>query len=52
MPGIENLAPDRTETSSGLLASPRVRPDVLLDLRKASSVCSHSPGGNSPPASW
>ncbi len=32
MPGIENFAPDRTETSSGLSVDPSVAPGGLLEL--------------------
>ena len=34
MPGIETRAPERTDTSSGLVASPNLRADRLLDLRE------------------
>ena len=39
MPGIETRAPERTETSSGLAASPNLRADRLLDL--APERCAH-----------
>ena len=32
MPGIENFAPDRTDTSSGFFVSPSLRPADLLEL--------------------
>ena len=32
MPGMENLAPDRTLTSSGSAGSPSLRPIVLFQL--------------------
>ena len=31
MPGMENLAPERHETKSGLLGSPKVLPTLFLD---------------------
>ena len=38
MPGIENFAPERTETSSGLLVEPNVRPDGLLQLADVATI--------------
>ena len=44
IPGIENLAPERTETSSGLAGSPKPLPVRSLDLAcTASSMSSHRP---------
>ena len=34
MPGIEARAPERTDTSSGAVASPKVAPTVLADVRQ------------------
>ena len=33
MPGIENFAPERTDTSSGFLIDPRVAPAAFSSLR-------------------
>src|SRR6266566_2878784 len=48
MPGIENLAPDRTLTRSGLCESPKPLPVCRSRLLSAVSACSHMPGGNFP----
>src|SRR3990172_938277 len=48
MPGMENLAPERQDTSSGLLASPNFLPVFSSTAFIASSSCSHWPAGNSP----
>jgi len=40
MPGIEARAPERTETSSGLLASPNVRPTTCSTDASALSTSS------------
>ena len=46
MPGIENAAPDRTETSSGLLASPNFFPTFCSTSCRAAVTWSHMPSGN------
>src|SRR6266849_2088055 len=48
MPGIENLAPERTLTRSGLFGSPNFLPVFLSRVFRATVVCSHIPGGNLP----
>ena len=45
MPGIEARAPERTETSSGLLASPKPRPTIFSTEASAFSTSSFSSGG-------
>ena len=45
IPGIENLAPERTSTSSGLAGSPKPLPVALLDLAIAARTSSHRPVG-------
>ena len=50
IPGIENLAPERTETSSGFVASPNPLPDRRSTSRIASSTSSQRPAGSSLPA--
>ena len=45
MPGIEITAPDRTDTSSGSLRSPRRLPDRFSSVARCSATCSSSPGG-------
>ena len=49
MPGIENLAPERTETSSGFFGSPNVLPTDCSTRASAASVSSQSPAGNCSP---
>ena len=50
MPGIENFAPERTETSSGLAASPKLLPSLRSMPCTPATTCSHSPSGNWPVA--
>jgi len=38
MPGIENFAPERTDTSSGCSADPSVAPAVFSSLRTWSAI--------------
>ena len=45
MPGIEARAPERTETSSGLLASPNLAPTTFSTAASAFSTSSFSSGG-------
>ncbi len=49
MPGIENLAPERTETSSGFAGSPSVRPILASRLASCSVTWSAISGGTAPP---
>src|SRR3989449_4490412 len=48
IPGIESLAPERTETSSGCSEAPNFRPPFTSTADRASSTCFHIPGGNRP----
>src|SRR5450830_273858 len=48
MPGIENFAPERTETSSGSLKSPRVRPSVSSSRRQAMVTSTRCSAASSP----
>ena len=50
MPGIENLAPERQETSKGFLVSPKTLAVSFSVAFMAASSCSHIPGGNVAPA--
>jgi hypothetical protein len=45
MPGMEMAAPERTDTSSGSLASPSFLPISFSSLASFSSTWSHMPGG-------
>ena len=45
MPGMENLAPERTETSSGSAGSPSLRPIACSSAAGASAISSASPSG-------
>src|SRR5437867_3170578 len=45
MPGIENLAPERTETSSGSRGWPRVFPMACSSRSSAAFCCASNPGG-------
>ena len=49
MPGIENLAPDRQETSSGFWASPKCLPVTDSNRSSASIAWSHMFSGKAPP---
>ena len=48
IPGIENLAPDRTLTSSGSAASPSLRPIACFQLARCSVTSSSRPSGTAP----
>ena len=48
MPGMENLAPERHDTSSGFSASPNLRPTAFSTSLRYSSAWSHMPAGNLP----
>ena len=48
MPGMENLAPERTETSSGSAGSPSRRPIVRSSAARCSSISLASPSTCSP----
>jgi len=52
MPGIENFAPLRTETRSGLAGSPNFRPTAASIAANASAICFFNPGGNFPFAAY
>src|SRR5688572_32262071 len=45
MPGIENAAPERTETSSGFFGSPKRLPAFSSIFFRPSCTCSHMPSG-------
>ena len=46
MPGIENLAPDRTDTSSGFSVDPSVAPAAFSSLFRCSCDLAIDRGGN------
>ncbi len=46
MPGIDAREPERTETSSGCLSSPNLRPVFLATAASAFSTCAFRPSGN------
>src|SRR3990170_5557151 len=48
IPGIENFAPERTETRSGRAGSPSFLPVLASIAATPSSTCFHRPGGNRP----
>ena len=48
MPGIECLAPDRTETKSGLLASPKLFPTTFSRFAREIRIWSCSRDGTVP----
>ena len=50
MPGIENLAPERTETSSGFFGSPKPLPERSSTSFMAPTTSSHRPAGRALPA--
>ena len=51
MPGMENLAPERQETSRGSAGSPKRLPVAFSTLARAFSIWSQQPAGKvSPPA--
>ena len=45
IPGIENFAPERTETSSGCRASPSVAPATRSSVRRCRSISASIAGG-------
>jgi hypothetical protein len=45
MPGIENLAPERTDTSSGLPVDPSVAPAALSSFLMFSAICASTAVG-------
>jgi len=45
MPGMDTRAPERTETRSGLLGSPKAAPMAFSSFFRASSACFHIPCG-------
>ncbi len=49
MPGIENFAPERTDTRSGFLGSPKPLPERRSTSCIATSTSSHSPSGSALP---
>ncbi len=52
MPGIENRAPERHDTSSGFAGSPKRLPVARSRCASAACTPSHSPGGGQPPARY
>ena len=46
MPGIENFAPDRTDTSSGFSVDPSVAPAAFSSFLMFSAICASTAGGN------
>jgi hypothetical protein len=44
IPGIENFAPDRTETSSGFVGDPRTAPAAISSLRVFSTISASMAG--------
>ena len=50
MPGMENFAPDRTETSSGSSGVAEPRPIAFSSARRCSAISSSSPSGSVPSA--
>jgi len=48
IPGIENLAPDLTDTRRGSSTWPRVRPISFSRLARCSSISPDSSGGSAP----
>jgi hypothetical protein len=50
IPGIENFAPERTETRSGSLGSPRALPIVSSSVPRCSPASSSISGGAPPRA--
>src|SRR4051812_11104249 len=52
IPGIENFAPDRTDTSSGSCGSPSSRPALSSNARSARVTCTLSSGGTTPSARY
>ena len=50
MPGIENFAPDRTDTSSGFFVSPSFRPADFSSFRRLSIISFSIDAGILPPS--
>ena len=48
MPGIENLAPERTDTSSGSNGSPSLRPIFFSSVNTCVAISSSSSAGQPP----
>ncbi len=48
MPGMENFAPERTDSSNGSRRSPRSRPIRVSSSRRCSPTCSASSTGSCP----
>ncbi len=48
IPGMENFAPERTDTSSGSSGSPSVLPMAFSRVARCPSTSSHMPSGNPP----
>ena len=48
IPGIENLAPERTDTSNGSAASPIRLPIVFSSRPRARAISAVSPSGQPP----
>ena len=51
MPGIENFAPDRTETSSGLSFEPNFWPTTFSSFRRLASISVSISAGTLRPSS-
>ena len=51
MPGIENFAPERTDTSSGFVVEPNCWPATFSSLRRFSSICDSTTAGTLRPSS-
>ena len=45
MPGIENFAPDRTDTSSGFSVEPSVAPAAFSSFLMFSAICASTLAG-------
>ena len=45
IPGIENFAPERTDTSSGFFTSPSVAPVAFSSFRRLSTICASTWAG-------
>ena len=50
MPGIENFAPERTDTSSGFLTSPSLLPTAFSSFLTFSSICVSTAAGTLRPS--
>ena len=49
MPGIENFAPERTDTSNGLVADPSVALALFSSRRSCATISSSMAGVSLPP---